>query len=349
MKTWTLRLADPHISGLLAALTIGTLVVVGLGPAIGPFLTALVVAYLLEGLIRPLTRIRVPRILAVFVVFSLFILLLLLFFLVLMPTLAQQISQLIDEVPRINRTLQEILVRFSAYAAGLVNPAMVENLLLRLVEASQNLLASTVTYLLHGLPGLFSILIYLFLVPFLVFFFLKDKEAMLVAVQRFLPRNRTLLIRVMRDVDAGTGGYIRGKVWETLLLGLVTYIVFALMNFQYAMLLAILTGLSALIPFLGVMVVIIPVAVLGVVQWGLTFEAVKPLIAYSILQLVDGNIVAPLILGEAVKIHPVTIILAVLVFGYLAGLLGVFFAVPLAILVRSVFEVLRNPDPRTGP
>ncbi|MGN7613750.1 AI-2E family transporter, partial [Magnetococcales bacterium HHB-1] len=98
----------------------------------------------------------------------------------------------------------------------------------------------------------------------------------------------------------------------------------------------ILTGASVLVPFLGVAVVTVPVAILGLFQWGLTWEAAQPLFAYTLLQLIDGVVVAPLILGEAVKIHPITIIISVLVFGSFWGMLGVFFAVPLAVLMRSI-------------
>ncbi|MBF0154874.1 MAG: AI-2E family transporter [Magnetococcales bacterium] len=334
---------NPQLVALFLVLTGGVLVVVYLGGAMAPFITSLVVAYLLEGMVRPLVRLHIPRILAVLLVFGLFVCSLIVLFGVVLPILVEQLSRLLTEVPRITTTLQSLKGQAIESVKGVISVSLMEPLLARLLEGFQDLTARSVTYLLHGVPGLFSVVIYLFLVPFLVFFFLKDKNDLLRDMQRLLPRERDLLFKVLRDVDRGLGGYIRGKFWEMLLLGLATYLCLAYIGSEYAFLLGLLTGLSVLIPFLGVVVVIVPVAFLGVFQWGLTWDAFKPLMIYGVLQMVDGNLIAPLILGETVRVHPATIILAVLIFGSLWGLLGVFFAVPLAVLVKSVTDVILPP------
>ncbi|MBF0367880.1 MAG: AI-2E family transporter [Magnetococcales bacterium] len=337
---------DPQSITLILVLTAVGLLIGFFGSALAPYFTAIVVAYLLEGMVTPLRKLHFPRLLAILIVFSLFIFVMNLFLFVLLPNLAKQLTKLLGEIPRIADTLKELMHKATDTAAesGFIDPAMVENLLVRMVEGSQDFIGETITYILQGLPGLFSVLIYLVLVPFLVFFFMKDKQLFMAYLRRLLPRERGLLTSVLRDAELGVGGYIRGKFWEMLILGVVSYTVFIYMQFDYAFLLGILTGLSVLIPFLGVAVVTVPVAVLGVVQWGITLEALHPLAAYGILQIIDGNVLAPLILGETVKVHPTTIILAVLFFGSLWGVLGVFFAVPLAVLVKSIFEALsRQP------
>ncbi len=339
------RFGDNQVMGLTLVLLSAGGVILLFGEPLAPYFTAVVVAYLLEGVIRGLKALRIPRMIAMPLVYILFIVLVVVLVVGLMPHLMQQLTKLLGEMPRITRALENTLRDLSEYASDYANPEMIESLTLSMIEGSQELAASSVTYLLQGVPGLFSIFVYLILVPFLVFFFLKDKKELLDSLRRLLPRERRLVYRVLRDVNAGVGGYVRGKFWEMMVLGLSTYIVFTLMKFEYAFLLAILTGLSVLIPFVGVLVVTLPVAVLGIVQWGQTWEAAQPTIAYGILQLLDGIIVAPLILGETVKVHPTTIILAVLFFGYLWGILGVFFAVPLAVLVKSVFESLPDPTP----
>ncbi|MBF0125593.1 MAG: AI-2E family transporter [Magnetococcales bacterium] len=340
------RLQNPQFMGLFLALLGAILTILVFGAALAPYFTAVILAYLLEGMIRPLERIRVPRLLGVLVIFSLFILLLIAFFFILVPALIQELSRVSAEIPKITITLKSLLHQITESASGIINTPFAENMLLGLVEKSQEWAADSISLLLKGgLPGLVSVLVYLFLVPFLVFFFIKDKAALLAAFERYLPRERTLLNRVMGEVNAGVGGYIRGKFWEMLLLGLASYIGFVLIGFQYAFLVAVLTGLSVLIPFLGLAVVTLPVVVLGILQWGLTWESANPLIVYGVLQLIDGNLIAPLILGETVHVHPTTIMLAVLVFGSLWGVAGVFFAVPLAVLVKSVLEVTMISEP----
>ncbi len=337
------RLHNPQLVALLLVMVAGTVVVLRFGDAIAPFITSLVVAYLLEGMVRPLVRLHVPRIIAVLLVFGLFVCLLVVLFGVVLPILVEQLSRLLEEVPRMTTVLQGLKGRAIESAKGVMSANLVEPLFARLLEGFQDLTARSVTYLLHGVPGLFSVVIYLFLVPFLVFFFLKDKKGLLAAVQRLLPRERALLFKVLHDVDHGLGGYIRGKFWEMLLLGAATYLCLAYIGCEYAFLLGLLSGLSVLIPFLGVVVVTVPVILLGMFQWGFTWDAFKPLMIYGVLQMVDGNLIAPLILGETVRVHPTTIILAVLFFGSLWGLLGVFFAVPLAVLIKSIIDATLPP------
>lgn len=339
------RIQEPQVAALVLALLLGSLVILFFGSALAPYFTSLVVAYLLEGMIRGLERIRLPRMLAVLIVFSLFILVLNLILFGLLPSLAVELARVSDEIPRITGTLKELLHRMTESASGLVNPAFAENLLVGLVETSQKMATGAVGFLFQGLPGLISLLVYLVLVPFLVFFFMKDKVLLQQAFKRFLPRERDLINRVLQEVEAGVGGYIQGKFWEMLLLGVASYAAFVFIGFDYAFLVGVLTGLSVLIPFLGLAVVTVPVALLGVFQWGLSWESLNPLIVYAVLQTLDGSAVAPLILGETVKVHPTTIMLAILFFGSLWGVVGVFFAVPLAVLVRSVLDALLPHQP----
>ena len=334
------RFRDPEVGALVVVLFLGTLVMFFFGSALAPYFTALVVAYLLEGMIRGLQRIYFPRMLAVILVFSLFMLLLNLLLFVLLPTLAIELARISNEIPRITELLKQLLHNVMESVSGFANPEFIEDMLLGLVENSQEMVGKSVTFLLMGVPGFIAVALYLVLVPFLVFFFMKDKEKLLAAFSRYLPEERNLLNQVLLEVNTGVGGYIRGKFWEMLLLGASSYAAFVLIQFKYAFLVGVLTGLSVLIPFLGLAVVTVPVVLLGLFQWGLTWEAANPLLVYGILQMVDGNIVAPMILGETVKVHPTTIMLAVLLFGSLWGVLGVFFAVPLVVLVKSVLEAL---------
>ncbi|MFB6260639.1 MAG: AI-2E family transporter, partial [Thiohalorhabdaceae bacterium] len=132
--------------------------------------------------------------------------------------------------------------------------------------------------------------------------------------------------------------------------GVVTYATFRFLGFDYSALLGVVTGLSVLVPYIGAAVVTIPVAMLGLVQWGPSWELTQLIIAYGIIQALDGNVLVPVIFSEAVKLHPVAIILAILIFGSIWGFWGVFFAIPLATVVKSILEAVprlreAGPDP----
>ncbi len=139
--------------------------------------------------------------------------------------------------------------------------------------------------------------------------------------------------------------YVGGKALEIFIVAVVTYVTFTLIDLQYALLLAVITGFSVLIPYIGAAVVTLPVAVVAVLQWGFTGDTGVALAAYAVIQALDGNVLVPFVFSEVVDIHPIAIIVAILFFGGIWGFWGVFFAIPLAVLVQAVLGSWpRSPD-----
>ena len=190
--------------------------------------------------------------------------------------------------------------------------------------------------------SLLVLMVYAILVPLLVFFFLKDKDFLLNGSKRFFPSNRGLARKVWFEMDQQIFNYIRGKVIEIVIVGVASYIFFAIMGLRYSALLGVLTGLSVLIPYVGATLVTLPIALVAFFQWGFSAEFGYLMLGYGIIQALDGNVLVPLLFSDAVDLHPVVIIAAVLVFGGLWGVWGVFFAIPLASLVKAVINAWPN-------
>ena len=185
--------------------------------------------------------------------------------------------------------------------------------------------------------GLVSVMIYLFLVPMMVFFFLKDKQLLIAWFLQFMPKDRNLTVRVWEEVDMQIGNYVRGKFGEVFILWAVSYATYATMGLNYAMLLAVLMGLQVIIPYIGATLVTFPVLGVAYFQWGCGGdEFMYVVIAYSIIQALDGVVLVPILFSEAVNLHAVAIIVAILFFGGLWGFWGVFLAIPLATVVKAV-------------
>ena len=127
-------------------------------------------------------------------------------------------------------------------------------------------------------------------------------------------------------------------VLSMIVVGAVTYVVFLIFGLKYAELLALLVGLSVLIPYIGAAAVTIPVVLVAFYQYGTQNDFIYVVVAYLVVQALDGNVLVPLLFSEAVNLHPVTIIIAVILFGGLWGFWGVFFAIPLATLVKAVLN-----------
>ncbi|MDA1406547.1 hypothetical protein PALA46_00683 [Pseudomonas aeruginosa] len=153
--------------------------------------------------------------------------------------------------------------------------------------------------------------------------------------------------QVWAEMNQQIANYIRGKVIEIVITGAVTYIAFAYLGLNYAALLALLVGLSVVVPYIGAVVVSVPVAMIAFFQWGWSDQFIYLMVAHAIIQALDGNVLVPLLFSEAVNLHPVAIICAVLLFGGLWGFWGVFFAIPLATLVKAVLDAWPKDLPET--
>ena len=199
---------------------------------------------------------------------------------------------------------------------------------------------SVVKLSLTSIMNLVSLGIYAFLVPLMMFFMLKDKKELLQGVSRFLPRNRHLASKVWTEMQQQISNYIHGKLLEILIVTLITYIIFLIFGLNYPLLLAFAVGLSVLVPYIGAVLVTIPVALVALFQFGVSPTFWYIIIAFAISQLLDGNLLVPYLFSEAVNLHPLAIIISVLIFGGLWGFWGVFFAIPLATLVKAVLNAL---------
>lgn len=122
--------------------------------------------------------------------------------------------------------------------------------------------------------------------------------------------------------------YARGKVLEIIIVGTVSFAAFSWLGLRYAALLGLAVGLSVIIPYIGAALVTLPVVIVGFFQWGMTSEFYTLCAVYLTIQVLDGNVLVPLLFSEAVNLHPVAILMAVLFFGGIWGLWGCFSPFP---------------------
>jgi putative permease len=351
LKDWFRRsFSDPQVVILGLFLVIGSAIVIGLGAWLAPMFASIVIAYLLEALVRWLQRIGLPRMAAVVIVFLLFIALLVFLMFGLVPLISRQLTQLVQQFPAYLTKGQDLLRQLPAAYPQLVSDTQVQDLIGELGQEMAGLGQRLLGWSLASLGSLVALVVYLVLVPVLVFFFLKDKDLMIGWVALRLPRERSLVNRVWRESEAQIANYVRGKVLEIFIVGAVTYVTFRLMDLQYSALLATIVGVSVLIPYVGAALATLPIAIVAYFQFGWGWDFGQIIIAYAIIQALDGNLLVPLMFSEVVNLHPVAIILAILIFGGLWGFWGIFFAIPLATLVKAVINAWPgNPAHKPEP
>ncbi len=338
LKAWYEKhFSDPQVVILALVILSGIAIILFLGDVLAPVLAGIVIAYVLEGLVCRISQLGVPRPLSVIATFSLFVASIVLLLFGLVPLVSKQLSQLITNLPEMLNKAQQLILTLPTRYPMFGNDhlkEMVAGFNAELVNLGQTLLSVS----LASVIDVFTLMVFLVVVPLLVFFLLKDKQKIVNWMQRFLPEGEGLAYQVWRDVDVKMGNYIRGKLLEILIVGLATYIPLAIMGLNYAATLSLFVGLSVIIPYVGAVAVTIPVALIAWFQWGTSSEFVTVMIAYLTVQFLDGNILVPLLFSEVVDMHPAAIIIAVLVFGGLWGVWGVFFAIPLATLIQSVLN-----------
>lgn len=354
IRDWFRRHFDnPQVTGLALVLLLGLAVIIFFGKMLAPVIASLVVAYLLEGVVRKLEQWHLPRLPAVALVFLIFFTGLLLVFFALIPVLLNQVTQLVNELPRILSTSQALLMQLPERYPQLFSEQQISDLIFAIrreaLDWGQRVLTQ---FSFQSVVAVLTLLVYLVLLPFLVFFFLKDKTPLVNWFARFLPRDRELLVTVWHEVDAQIGNYVRGKFLEILIVWVVTYVVFTALGLSFAMLLSLLVGLSVIIPYIGAAVVTVPVGVIAYFQFGFGPEFAWVMIAYAIIQALDGNVLVPVLFSEVVNLHPVAIIVAILFFGGIWGFWGIFFAIPLATVIKAVLNAWPSEPPqreaRTG-
>lgn len=337
--------ADPQVAILALLLILGSTVILLAGDILTPILAAIVIAYLLDGAVYWLRTHKVPRFISIIITFSIFILLVLISLVVLAPLIVRQAIQFMREIPGMLGQGQAAIMQLPDKYPNIVSEKQIGDIMTRIQSQVADISQKVVEFSFASVVDLLSFMVYLIVVPLLVFFFLKDKEKIIVWFTNFMPRDRALVTTVWEEVNGKIAGYVRGKFMEILIVWVITYISFLFLGINYALLLSFVVGISVLVPYVGAALVTIPVAMVAYFQWGYGSEMMYALIVYGIIQFLDGNLLVPLLFSEMVNIHPAAIIGAVLIFGGLWGVWGVFFAIPLATVIHAVI----NAWPRLSP
>ena len=325
---------DEHYAAVFF-LFIGLIILYFFGGILAPILISILIAYLLNGLMTFLENKGNSKILSLsmtLIFFSIFYFSIFLLF----PFLSRQILLLVSDIPQIFETVNFFLSSQLKEYSDIFSENQINEVLANSLNYIPTILQNALLQLNSGFSTIMNAILYLIIIPFLVFFLLKDKDYFLENLKLFLPNKRELLSKIWTDLNLQLYGYLKGKGLEMLIVALVTTMVFSFQGVNYSIILALLIGLSVLIPYVGAILVTIPVIIIGLFQWGLDSSFYIYLFSYLLIQALDGNVLMPLLLGREVKLHPVYIITAVLIFGGIWGFWGLILAIPIATFLRAI-------------
>ena len=339
LTRWYQRyLSEEEAVILLVLLVVAFVVMLAFGEILAPVFVAVVLAYLMQGVANLLRQRGLPAELSVAVSTLLFMGGFFAVLFGLAPLVWRQLVALVREAPTMIEAGRQVLVTLPEEYPVFFTQQQVNELTAAIQAEMTSVGQLLVTKGLSSIPSVLALIVYLILIPLMVFFFLKDREQLISWFAGFLPEKRPLLDQIWRELNQQFANYARGKGIEVLIIGVASYVVFAVFSLNYAALLGLIVGLSVIVPYIGATLVTIPVVLVAYAQFGVNPDFYWVVGAYLLIQVLDGNVLVPLLFSEAVNLHPVAIVIAVLFFGGLWGLWGVFFAIPLATLVSAILS-----------
>jgi putative permease len=332
------NLSDRQVVLLVGFLVFAFLFLYFFGNMLAPVLAAVVISFLLDGIVGKLTKRGVSHGLAVVFTFASFLVGSFLIFFAVLPPIAAQVVNFMNSLPEMISTVDQQADKLPELLPGIIDQEWVDSLMAAVQREILELAPRAVELAGSNIAGFIAFIVYAILVPVMVFFFMKDKDQILSWLGGFLPKDRPLSEQVWNEGIEKAAAYARGKVIEVVIVGLAGWVLLLMFDVPYAAFLAFITGLSVIVPYVGATVATIAVVVVAFAQWGFTGQAYLVTGLYIGLHILDGFVLVPWLFSKVAKLHPIAIILAILFFGGLWGFWGVFFAIPLATLANAVLR-----------
>ena len=308
------------------------------GNVLLPVIVSIVIAFLLNGLMRTFVSMNLSGRLSLTLTLIIFFGVYLSLFMAL-PSIGTQINNLLQNLPSIVSSFQMTITEMNNY----FSEEDLDLIFANLSNQLNSLLSSALGQLAGTISLMFNAILYAIMIPLMVFFFLKDKNVLLPIAEVILPKDNRLMKSVFAEMNDQLFNYVTGKFLEMIIIASASYALFAILGLPYAILIAILVGLSVIIPIFGAILVTIPVVLVGLYEWGLTENFYWLLGVYLLIQILDGNVLVPILFSNRNNLHPVIIIISVLFFGGIWGFWGLFFAIPLATFIKAIINSWPEP------
>ncbi|NLM46811.1 MAG: AI-2E family transporter [Firmicutes bacterium] len=298
-----------------------------------PFLLSIILAYILNPLVEFLEDRRVPRSLGILLIYAVFFSFVFLFGVTAIPALISELQKLGEMLPQYTGQFQDFLFSLQTDYRRINLPESIrmalDQNLLSLQAAIQNVLERVTGSVL----SLFSNLLAILIIPLMVYYFLRDMDALKRSLVLLFPKKyRSWFVSMGSEMDRTLGAYFRGILVISFLVAVLTYVGLALVGLDYALILGILAGLTNVIPYFGPIIGAIPAVLLALLTSPAL--ALKAGLVYVVVQQLESQIITPQVLGRSLGLHPLVVIFVLILGGKLYGLPGLIFAVPFTAIIR---------------
>ncbi|MBB6673898.1 AI-2E family transporter [Cohnella nanjingensis] len=302
-----------------------------------PFLVAMIIAYVLNPIVGLLHERRMPRTAAVLLIYAVFICCCVVILVNVTPMFVGQVQELNEHMPELTMRAQSFMDHFNNNETL---PDSVRSGINRAIAGLERQIAVRISDFANNIRAVVNVFFLLMIVPFLAFYILKDMDVIERAVFKYVPRSRRQgTVRLLKEIDAALGSYIRGQFIVSICIGITAYIGYLVIGMPYPLLMAGFVALFDIIPYLGPFLGALPALIMAcTISWKMALFVV---IVNTLCQTLESNVFSPQVVGRTMKMHPLTIIFVLLVGGELAGIVGLLLAVPvyaaLKVIVQHMF------------
>jgi predicted PurR-regulated permease PerM len=326
---------------LLAITVVIALFIWLLAPVLMPFAIAAMLAYLGDPLANRLQRLGLGRTLSVSIVFVVLILVIVATLLLLVPLIARQIENLVENFPRYVEWARNVAMPWLQTKLHLDPNAFDTDRLMAQIKEHIGSIGTVLGTLSRSGFGVVMWLTNLVLIPVVWFYLLRDWDRLVVWVDRMLPRSiEPTVAHLAREADAVLGAFVRGQLLVMLALAIYYGVALTLVGISVGPLIGMVAGLLSFVPYLGFITGFVAAIIASLVQHGDWTHLLMVIGVFVVGQLLEGYVLVPRLVGEKIGLHPVAVIFAVLAGGYLFGFLGVLLALPAASVILVLLRYL---------
>ena len=305
--------------------------------------------YLLNPLVDLMEKYKINRVLAISIIFIIIAILLIIGLAVAIPNLQRQVVIFAQNVPSYledaDRVINDLVTKHLPDDFRPQLEQVLANFSTQATAWASNISSKAVNWVSALISGTSQVIVALIIMPFMLFYLLRDGKGLRDYITQFLPNKlREPVGKVLSEVNQQLSNYVRGQITVAVIVAIMFIILFKIIGLRYAVTLGITAGFLNLVPYLGSFLAMIPALVLGLIAGPVML--LKVIIVFIVEQTIEGRFVSPLVLGNKLSIHPITIMFILLTAGSLYGVWGVLLGIPIyasvKVVVREIFDWYRS-------
>jgi len=297
------------------------------------------ISYLIYPLLEKMMAYRIPPFWSIVILFLLFIGIFLFLCYKSFPSFIDELEELSKQLPYLLEQYESMI--YQVYESTSFLPEAVHDKIESFIAQLESLISGKINQLLTKILQITDFIVFLAIIPVLVFYFLKDFKQIKQWLIGLTPtKYHVPLEKMLKAIDESLGGYVRGQLTISTVIIAVTYLVYDILELKYALILAIVMGIMNIIPYFGPIIGTIPAALIALTTSIKLFLII--IITNMMIQLLESSFLSPYIMGKHVQIHPIVLIFTLLVGAELGGIIGMIVAVPLVTILRAIYRQMRK-------